>query len=110
MTATGPTFSGWARFAGQGCTFTLGDDEMSARTQFVAKNQEMAFGIFFFGVYILGGTFVLGGLFLIAIMNGQDLMGWGDGRGIGYLFFGVGLCLSIAGILALSALKNRGTP
>jgi hypothetical protein len=80
----------------------------SARTQVVAKNNEMAFGIFFFGVYILGATFLLGGLFLIAVMNGQDFMGWGDGRSIGYLLSGVGLCLSIAGILALSALKNRG--
>ncbi len=83
---------------------------MSARTQVVAKNQEMAIGIFFFGVYILGGTLLLGGLFLLAIMNGQDFMGWGDGMSIGYLFSGVGLCLSIAGIRALSALKNRGTP
>lgn len=83
---------------------------MSARMQVVAKNQEMAFGIFFFGVYILGGTFVLGGLFLIATMNDQDFMGWGDGRSIGYVFSGVGFCLSIAGILALSALKNRSTP
>jgi hypothetical protein len=82
---------------------------MRERTQVVANNQEMAFGIFYFGVYILGGTFLLGGLFLIAIMNGQDFMGWGEGSSIGYLFFCVGLCLSIAGILALSALKNRGT-
>ena len=81
---------------------------VSARTQVVAKNQEMAFGIFFFGVYILGGTFLLGGLFLIAVMNGQDFMEWGDGRSIGYLLSGVGLCLLIAGILALSALGNRG--
>ena len=79
----------------------------SARTQVVAKNQEMAFGIFFFGVYMLGGTLLLGGVFLVAAMNGQDFMGWGDGGNIGCLFFGVGLCLSIAGILSLNALKNR---
>jgi hypothetical protein len=58
-------------------------------------------------VWQLFATALACSLFLIAVMNGQDLMGWGDGRSIGYLFFGVGLCLSIAGILALSALKNR---
>ena len=81
---------------------------ISARTQVVTHSKEMAFGIFFFGVYMAGGTLLLGGLFLIATMNGQDLLGWGDGRSIGYLFSGVGLCLSIAGILAMRVLKNRG--
>jgi len=73
----------------------------------MTHDQEMAFGVFFFGVYIFGGTLVLAGVFLISFMSGQDLMGWGDARPIGYLFLAVGLCLSVVGIRSLSLLLEK---
>jgi hypothetical protein len=41
-------------------------------------------------------------------MTGQDLLGWGDGRSIGYLFLCVGLSLSIIGVLFMRIFRNRG--
>lgn len=60
-----------------------------------------------FAVYILGGVGVFGGLFLIALMSGKDLLGFGDGRTIGYLFLCVGACLSVLGVLLMRLFRNR---
>ena len=60
-----------------------------------------------FAIYILGGVSTFAGLALILLMDGRDLWSWGDGRSIGYLFFCVGLCLSIAGVLIMRIIRNR---
>ncbi len=58
-------------------------------------------------IYIVGGIGTFAGLGLIGFMKGRDLWGWGDGRSIGYLFFCVGLCLSIMGVLLMRIVRNR---
>lgn len=61
-----------------------------------------------FVVYIVGGVGTFAGLALIFFMKGKDLFGWGEGRSIGYLFFCVGLALSILGVLLMRIFRNRG--
>jgi len=58
-------------------------------------------------VYILGGLGVMGGLVLIGMIGDQDLWGWGQARAIGYLLFGVGISLSILGVLIMRIMRNR---
>jgi hypothetical protein len=74
----------------------------------MAKRQGIALAIVAFGVYIIGGLGTFGGIALILLMKGRDLLGWGDGRAIGYLFVCVGLCLSIIGVLFMRIFRNRG--
>jgi hypothetical protein len=74
----------------------------------MAKRQGIALAIVAFGVYIIGGLGTFGGIALILLMKGRDLLGWGDGRAIGYLFVCVGLCLSIIGVLFMRVFRNRG--
>ncbi|HEX8960890.1 MAG TPA: hypothetical protein VF775_04890 [Geobacteraceae bacterium] len=71
------------------------------------SNKYVGFGILLLGVYILGGIVTFSGLFLVGFMSGQQLLGWGDGRSIGYLFICVGLCLSLAGVLFMKTLSAR---
>ena len=59
------------------------------------------------GVYLVGGASVMIGLVLIGIVGAQDLWGWGQADSIGYLFFGVGLCLTILGVLVMRIMRNR---
>ncbi|HAD04488.1 MAG: hypothetical protein A2091_05700 [Desulfuromonadales bacterium GWD2_61_12] len=58
-------------------------------------------------IYLLGGLSTFGGIALIVFMKGRDLLGWGDGRSIGYLFLCVGLALSVLGVLLMRILRNR---
>jgi len=58
-------------------------------------------------IYVLGGLAVMVGLVLIGIVGERDLWGWGQADSIGYLFFGVGLCLSILGALTMRVMRNR---
>lgn len=74
----------------------------------MAKNQGIALAIAAFAVYLLGGAAAFGGLALVAFMKGRDLLGFGDGRSIGWLFLCVGLCLSILGVLFMRIFRNRG--
>ncbi len=60
-----------------------------------------------FFVYIVGGLGTFAGIFLLVFMEGRDLWGWGDGRSVGYLFFCVGLGLTILGVLIMRILRNR---
>jgi hypothetical protein len=78
------------------------------RSIIMAKRQGIALAIVAFGVYIIGGLGTFGGIALILLMKGRDLLGWGDGRAIGYLFVCVGLCLSIIGVLFMRIFRNRG--
>ncbi len=74
----------------------------------MAKKQGIGLAIIAFAVYIIGGIGTFGGLALIFFMKNKDLMGWGEGRSIGYLFLCVGLCLSIMGVILMRVFRNRG--
>jgi hypothetical protein len=58
-------------------------------------------------VYIVGGVSVMVGLVLIGIVGERDLWGWGRADSLGYMFFGVGLCLTILGVLVMRIMRNR---
>jgi len=73
----------------------------------MAKTRGMTLGVAALVVYIIGGIATFGGMALIAFMKGKDLLGWGDGRSIGFLFLCVGLCLSIIGVLLMRIFRNR---
>jgi hypothetical protein len=74
----------------------------------MAKKQGIGLAVFAFAAYITGGIGCFGGIGLILLMQGRDLLGWGDGRSIGYLFVCVGLCLSLLGVLLMRIFRNRG--
>lgn len=74
----------------------------------MAGKQGIALAIVAFAVYIIGGIGTFGGVALIMLMKGRDLLGWGDGRSIGYLFLCVGLSLSVLGVLMMRIFRNRG--
>ena len=74
----------------------------------MAQRQGITLALLAFGIYIIGGIGTFSGILLILLMKGRDLLGWGDGRSIGYLFFCVGLCLSILGVLLMRIFRNRG--
>ena len=58
--------------------------------------------------YVVGGLLIMGGLILIGILGSQDLWGWGEARGIGYMAFGIGIFLSIFGVMIMRIMRNRG--
>lgn len=58
-------------------------------------------------VYIFGGVAVMAGMVLIGIVGERDLWGWGQANSLGYLLFGVGLCLTILGVLIMRIMRNR---
>jgi hypothetical protein len=72
------------------------------------KKQGIGLAVAAFAVYILGGIGCFGGLALIFLMKNKDLLGWGEGQSIGYLFLCVGLCLSIMGVVLMRVFRNRG--
>jgi hypothetical protein len=74
----------------------------------MAGKQGIALAVVAFAVYIIGGIATFGGVVLIMFMKGRDLLGWGEGRPIGYLFLCVGLCFSILGVLLMRIFRNRG--
>ena len=72
------------------------------------KKQGIGLAVVAFSLYIMGGLATFTGLGLISFMNGKNFFGLGDGRGLGYLFLCVGLCLSILGVLLMRIFRNRG--
>jgi hypothetical protein len=60
------------------------------------------------GLYVVGGLLIMGGLIMIGVLGAQDLWGWGEARGMGYMAFGVGIVLSILGVLMMRIMRNRG--
>jgi hypothetical protein len=59
-------------------------------------------------LYVIGGLLIMAGLIMIGILGTQDLWGWGEARGMGYMAFGIGIVLSILGVLLMRILRNRG--
>lgn len=59
-------------------------------------------------LYVIGGLLIMAGLVMIGILGAQDLWGWGEARGMGYMAFGVGIVLSILGVLIMRIMRNRG--
>ena len=59
-------------------------------------------------LYVVGGLLIMGGLILIGILGTQDLWGWGEARGIGYMAFGSGIFLSVFGVMIMRFMRNRG--
>jgi hypothetical protein len=59
-------------------------------------------------LYVVGGLLIMAGLILIGILGAQDLWGWGEARGIGYMAFAIGIFLSIFGVLIMRIMRNRG--
>ncbi|MGK2907733.1 MAG: hypothetical protein ACSLFH_15530 [Desulfuromonadales bacterium] len=59
-------------------------------------------------MYLVGGLLIMAGLIMIGILGDQDLWGWGEARGIGYMAFAVGILLSIIGVLVMRIMRNRG--
>jgi hypothetical protein len=74
----------------------------------MVKDSGIGMALVAFGLYITGGIATFGGLGLIVMMKGQDLLGLGDGRTLGYLFLCTGLGLSILGVLLMRIFRNRG--
>jgi hypothetical protein len=58
-------------------------------------------------VFVLGGIAVMAGLIMIGFLGSQEIWGWGEARSVGYLFFLVGACLSILGVLIMRFMRNR---
>jgi len=59
-------------------------------------------------LYVFGGLLIMAGLVMIGVLGAQDLWGWGEARGIGYMAFGVGIVLSVLGVLIMRIMRNRG--
>ncbi len=59
-------------------------------------------------LYVVGGVLIMGGLIMIGVFGAQDLWGWGEARGMGYMAFGVGIALSVLGVLIMRIMRNRG--
>lgn len=57
--------------------------------------------------YIIGGLALMAGLVMIGFLGSKNLWGLGEARSIGYLFFLVGACLSIFGVLIMRIMRNR---
>jgi hypothetical protein len=59
-------------------------------------------------MYVVGGLMIMGGLVMIGVLGEQDLWGWGEARGIGYMAFALGIILSVVGVLVMRIMRNRG--
>lgn len=59
------------------------------------------------GLYVVGGGLIMGGLIMIGILGRQNLWGWGEASGIGYLAFGIGIVASVCGVLIMRIMRNR---
>ena len=73
----------------------------------MTKDTDLLLAICAFALYIAGGLATLAGLGLYFFIGGEDFLGWGSGKGLGYLFICVGLCLSIFGVLFMRIIRNR---
>jgi len=72
------------------------------------KDVDLMLAILAFTLYIIGGLSTFAGVGIVFFVGHNDLFGWGEGTGIGYLCICVGLCLSIMGVLFMRIFRNRG--
>jgi hypothetical protein len=72
------------------------------------NRQGIGLAVVALGTHVVIGAATFAGFGLMLFMAGKDLLGWGDGRSIGYLFLCVGLSLSILGVLLMRIFRNRG--
>ena len=70
--------------------------------------QGLIWAVLALSFYVVGGLLIMGGLILIGILGAQDLWGWGEARGIGYMAFGIGIFLSIFGVMIMRIMRNWG--
>ena len=68
----------------------------------------LIWALFALSLYIVGGLLIMAGLVLICVFGSQDLWGWGEANGIGYMAFGIGIFLSIFGVMIMRIMRNRG--
>ena len=73
----------------------------------MTKDTDLLLAICAFALYIVGGLATFAGLGLFFFIGGEDILGWGSGKALGYLSICVGLCLSIFGVLFMRILRNR---
>lgn len=73
----------------------------------MASHRGIGLGIAALAVYVTGGFASFGGIALILFMKGHDLLGWGDGRTVGFLLLVAGAILSITGVLMMRVFRNR---
>ena len=59
-------------------------------------------------LYVFGGLLIMAGLVMIGVLGAQDLWGWGEARSIGYMAFGIGIVISVMGVLIMRIMRNRG--
>lgn len=71
------------------------------------KTPDFFLSIMAFVLYIAGGFGIFGGLALVFLKRNQDVLGWGEGKAIGYLLICIGLCFSVMGVLFLRFVRNR---
>jgi len=74
----------------------------------MSRWQGLVWAVLALSFYVVGGLLIMGGLILIGILGAQDLWGWGEARGIGYMAFGIGIFLSIFGVMIMRIMRNRG--
>jgi hypothetical protein len=72
------------------------------------KDTGLVLAICAFALYIVGGLATFTGVGIVFLVGKNDLFGWGQGTGIGYLFICAGLCFSIFGVLFMRIFRNRG--
>jgi hypothetical protein len=73
----------------------------------MARKKSNALGVAALAIYIIGGIATFGGMGMVVFLRGKDLWGWGDGRGIGFLFLCTGVCISVLGVLMMRIFRNR---
>jgi len=62
---------------------------------------------FALSIFVVGGLAVMAGLVMIGFLGSREIWGWGEARTVGYLFFLVGACMSILGVLVMRIMRNR---
>jgi hypothetical protein len=77
---------------------------------YLKKWVEISAAIIALSLFVIGGLLIMTGLILIGVLGTQDMWGWGDARGIGYMAFAIGIFLSIFGVLIMRIMRNRNLP
>lgn len=84
------------------------DDKSRQGVICMKRSYGLIWAVLALGLYVVGGLLIMAGLILIGILGAEDLWGWGEARGIGYMAFGIGIFLSIFGVMIMRIMRNRG--